>query len=193
MESNFRLPVTGQPLVMDRRRCGRDCAAPIPPSACRTCRYRRAPCERTVARACRAQIQRDEMRPLTMTAATPLRWHCRRRFGQISVSITSRTATQLDQPQRAAHGKREIERKVEHLVDVLQVAARDLLARHGGGREKIVENWQFQLQIGDQRAHRERFAHGDGVNPDGVVAVKVERDRQVSQALSAVCLPMYFL
>ena len=88
-----------------------------------------------------------------------------------------------DQPQRPLDDEAEVERKVEHLIDVLQVLRGDLLARHGGRRQEDPEPGVPLAQLGQQGAGGQDFSDRHRVNPDGAVAVKVERHRQIAHAL----------
>ena len=89
----------------------------------------------------------------------------------------------LHQPQRPPDDEREIERKIKHGIDVLHVAARDLLPRHRRRREKDPQRRIPPPQIGNQRAHGHRLADRHGVNPDRVFAVEIERHGQIAHPL----------
>ena len=89
----------------------------------------------------------------------------------------------LHEPQRPVDDEAEIERKVEHLVDVLEAVARDLLPGHRRGRQVEAEARVALLELRQQRAGRQHFPDRDRVNPDGLLAVQVEGDRQVPQPL----------
>ena len=69
-------------------------------------------------------------------------------------------------------------------VDVVQRAARDLLARQGGRREKQPKTRIARLQVGHQGTRREDFADRDGVDPDRLVAIEVERNWEVPETLT---------
>ena len=90
----------------------------------------------------------------------------------------------LHQPQRAPDDEREIEGKIKHRIDILHVAARDLLPRHRRRREKDPQRWISPPQIGNQRADGHRLADGHGVDPDRVFAVEIERHRQIAHPLA---------
>jgi hypothetical protein len=89
----------------------------------------------------------------------------------------------LHDAERAADDERPVERKIKDIVDVFQVAPRDLLAGHRRRREIQPQARVPFLQVGHQRTSRERLAHRYGVNPDGFLALVVERDGQVPQPL----------
>jgi hypothetical protein len=92
-----------------------------------------------------------------------------------------------DQPQRAVDDEGEVERKVEHLVDVLQVVARDLLARHSGRGNEEPQLRVALAERGQQGARREHLADRHGVNPDRVVGVDIEGHGEIAQPLGQVC------
>ena len=90
------------------------------------------------------------------------------------------------EPQRAVDDEAEVERKVEHLVDVLKVVARDLLARHGRRRQ---EEPQLRVALAERReqgARGEHLADRHRVNPDRFVGVEIERHGQVAEPLRQV-------
>jgi hypothetical protein len=87
------------------------------------------------------------------------------------------------QREGAAHDEGEIERKVEHLVDVLEIVAGDLLAGHGRRGQEQAQLRVPLAELGQQRARGQHFADRDGVNPDRFVGVEVERNRQVTHPL----------
>ena len=77
----------------------------------------------------------------------------------------------------------EVERKVEDLVDVLQAVPRDLLPRHRRrGQEEAVARVAL-AQLRQQRPRGQHLADRHGVDPDGLLAVEIERDRQVAEPL----------
>ena len=75
------------------------------------------------------------MRPFTITVATPLLLALPQQV-RPDLGFHHHEQPRLHQPQRAPDDEREIERKVEHRVHVLQVPARDLLPGHRRGRQK---------------------------------------------------------
>jgi hypothetical protein len=89
-----------------------------------------------------------------------------------------------DARDRAAHGERPVEGKVEDPVDVLHAALRDLLPRARRRREKDAQRWIALLELGDDRACRHHLTHRDRLDPDRLVARRVERHRQVAEPLS---------
>ena len=93
----------------------------------------------------------------------------------------------LHDVQRAADDERPVEREIEDGVDVLQAAPRDLLSGDRRGRQEQPEARIARLQVGGERARRQRLADRDGVDPDRLFAVDVERDRQVDRAAAAGC------
>ena len=116
------------------------------------------------------------------TVFTPRARQIRSRFGQISVSIITNSA-RLHDVQRAADDERPVEREIEHGVDVLQAAPRHLLAGDRRRRQEEAKPRIARLEVGDERPGRQRLADRDGVNPDRLLAVEVERDRQVAEPL----------
>ena len=89
----------------------------------------------------------------------------------------------LHEPQRPPDDERQIERQIEHRVDVLHVAPRHLLPRHRRRRQKDAEVRISPPQIGDQRADGHRLADRHRVDPDRFLAVEVERHGKVAHAL----------
>ena len=93
--------------------------------------------------------------------------------------------TRLHQIQRAPDGEHPVERKVEHAVhEMAQARLRHLLPGHRRRREKEPQARIPALEIRGQRARRQRFADRHGVNPDRLLAVEIERDRQVAEPLA---------
>ena len=91
----------------------------------------------------------------------------------------------LHQAEGAAHDERPVERKVEHGVhDAAEAGLGDLLSRNGGRRQKEPQARVARLEIRRQRARRERLADRHGVNPDGLLAVEIERNRQVPEPIA---------
>ena len=125
------------------------------------------------------------MRPLTSTVLTPACRHARSRFGQISVSImmNSRGFTSRS-VRRTMNG--EIERKVEHLVDVRAGCSRDLLPGHRRRRQENPQPRVALAQLRQQRARGQHLADRHGVDPDRLVAVEIEGERQVAEPLRQV-------
>ena len=79
------------------------------------------------------------------------------------------------QVERPAHDEGPVEREIEHAVhEVAQARARDLLPGHRRRRQKKLQPGIAGLQIGGQRAGGQRFADGDGVNPNRRLCVDVE-------------------
>ena len=122
------------------------------------------------------------MRPFTSTVFTPARRHARSRFGQISVSImmnsfgfTSRSVRFTTKP--------EVEGKVEHLVHVLEAVPRDLLPRHRRRRQEEAVARVALAELRQERLRDQHLADRHGVDPDGLLAVEVERDRKVAEPL----------
>jgi hypothetical protein len=90
------------------------------------------------------------------------------------------------QADRAVHDRAQIEGEVEHVVDVLEVGARHLLPGDGGRRQEQPQMWIARPQIGKQRARGEHLAYRDGVNPDRLLAVEIERAGEVAEPLRQV-------
>ena len=87
------------------------------------------------------------------------------------------------QAQRAADDEGPVEREVEDRVDVRQAAARHLLP---GDRRRGQEQTQpriTRLEVGGERARGQRLTDRHRVDPDGFLAVDVERDRQEAEPL----------
>ena len=82
--------------------------------------------------------------------------------------------------------ERQVERKVEHAVDVLDVGARHVLPGHRRRRQEDAEPRIALAQLRQQRARGEHLAHRDGLDPDRLVAVEIERERQIAQPLRQV-------
>ena len=59
-----------------------------------------------------------------------------------------------------------------------------LLPRDRRRRQIQTQTRVPRSQIGDERARRERLAHRHGVDPDRFVAVDVQGNRQVTEALT---------
>jgi hypothetical protein len=86
--------------------------------------------------------------------------------------------------QRAPHREHPVEGEVEGAVHVGHALARELLPREGGGGEKQAQLRIALAQFGKHRPGRQHLAHRHRVHPDGVLAVEIERHRQVSQPLA---------
>ena len=89
----------------------------------------------------------------------------------------------LHQIERPPHDERPVEREVEHAVDMLQALPRHLLPGDRRRRQEQAQPRILRLEIGRQRARGQRLADRDGMNPDRLLAVDVERDRQEAQPL----------
>ena len=87
------------------------------------------------------------------------------------------------QLQRPIHDEAEIEGKVEHLVDKRQVASGDLLAGHGGRRDEEAQAGVAFPELRKERTNRQYFPDRHRVNPDRLVAVEVEGDREIAHPL----------
>ena len=90
----------------------------------------------------------------------------------------------LDDVERAADDERPVEREVEHRVDVLQAAPRHLLPGHRRRRQEQPQARIARLEIRGERPRGQRLADRHGVNPDRLLAVDVEGDRQVAEPLA---------
>ena len=122
------------------------------------------------------------MRPLTTTVFTPRARHSRSRFGQISVSIITNSRG-FTMSQRAPDDEGQVEGEVEdarrHRRSSSPPADRPWSWSRGTAAGRVP-----LLQVGGERPHRQRLPHRHGVDPDRVLAVHVERDRQVAEPLA---------
>ena len=89
-----------------------------------------------------------------------------------------------DQVERAADDKAEVEREIEHRVHVLDVSPRQLLPGHCRRRQEHAKVGVAPLEVADQRPRGQDLAYRNGVDPDRLVAVHVERHGQVAHALA---------
>jgi hypothetical protein len=85
--------------------------------------------------------------------------------------------------QRAADDELEIEGKEKDPVHLLKMRTRHLLPGHRRRRYEQAKSWIACTQVGYERARRQHFADRDGMNPDGVVGIQVERQRQIAEPL----------
>ena len=85
--------------------------------------------------------------------------------------------------QRAPDGERPVEREVEDAVDVHVAAPGQLLARQRGRREEQPQRGITAAQLGDQRPRREHLADRDGVHPDRLLGVEIERHGKIAEPL----------
>ena len=89
----------------------------------------------------------------------------------------------LHQPERPLHDRTEIEREVEHLVHVVDVPARHLLPGHRRRGQEDAKPGIALAQLRQQRPRGQHLADRHRVDPDRLVAVEVERQRQVAEPL----------
>ena len=66
---------------------------------------------------------------------------------------------------------------------MLQAAAGDLLSGDRRGRQEQPEAWIAGLQVRGERARRQRLPDRDGMDPDRLFTVDVERHRQMTATL----------
>ena len=88
-----------------------------------------------------------------------------------------------DDVQGPADREAPVEREVEDPVDVGQRPGH-FVAGHRRRRQEQLQARVSGLQLTDEGARGQRLPHRDGVDPDGFVAVDVERQRQVAEALA---------
>jgi len=112
--------------------------------------------------------------------ARPLITDLRRRYPELRMFLSTTTLA----GQQLA--RRQVERKEKHSVDVLQPGPRDLLAAQRGRRDEDAEARIPLPQLGNERAGGQRFADRHRVDPDRVVPVQIEADRQVAHPLRQV-------
>ena len=117
------------------------------------------------------------------TIFTPRFRQTRSRFGQISVSIMMKTRG-LTMFERPPDDERPVERKIEHRVHVMQAAARHFLPRHGRGGQEQAQARIAGLEVLGEGPRGQRLANRHRVDPDRFLAVDVEGNRQVTEALA---------
>ena len=88
-----------------------------------------------------------------------------------------------DDVQGAADGEAPVEREVEDAVEVGQRPGH-LVAGHRRRRQEQLQARVAGLELADEGARGQRLPHRHGVDPDRLVAVDVERERQVAEALA---------
>ena len=128
---------------------------------------------------------RDEIRPFTSIVLTPCRRHARSRFGQISVSIMMNSRGFTRRSVRFTNGGRSNGRKNTASVSG-QPRPRHLLAAQRRRGQKDAQARIPLAQLRQEGARGQHLAHRDGMDPDRLVAVDVEADRQVAHPLRQV-------
>ena len=88
-----------------------------------------------------------------------------------------------DDVERAADDHCPVERKIEDGVHVPQAAPGDLLPGHRRRRKEQPQVRIADLEIFGERPRGQRLADRHGMNPNGLLAVDVEGDRQAAEAL----------
>ena len=178
-DSNFRLPVTttragSAPMSMMRR---------ADSSLCMQNRSTSASTRRKNPRASRYRgYDRDEIRPFTSIVFTPCRRQARSRFGQISVSIMMNSRGLTSRSVRLTNGGRSNGKKKTASTSWRRDRAICWPVSVVVDR-KIFRPGIALAQIREQRPRGQRLAHRDGVNPDRLVAVEIEADRQIAHPL----------
>ena len=94
--------------------------------------------------------------------------------------------------ENAADDEAEVNREEEDAVGHLEALLRHLLSRHRGGRDEQTEVGIAGLEVARYGAGGERFPDRHGVNPDGRLAIEVQRDREKPEPFRQVAgiLPM---